>query len=367
MTPVSPVGGGTDCGLWRLFFLILATIALALAPAPAIALDRQAVWMSSDDDAPDMLDLFRHPERWARAREDIGVFKFAPHHVNPGITTARNSYAALKEAGAFTQLRQWGIKTATEEGAIKDWDCTGTARAPLATASHIASVAAAGGRLQVIAMDEPLVAAHPPCTLPFDEIAKRTAAYVAAVKASKEAQAAGVPLEFGDIEPYPGIPAPKLIEWVKALEAHGFKPAFLHLDVNLHYLDVHPEVPFGADLRNLARTLHQAGIPLGIIFWSGYDPLNSDRAYYEHVMDLARRVHAAIGAPDEVIIQSWVTRAPLGCSRSEPVCAKKQACTPADPPYCGEKSIPLNLPDNDPAAFTQTRLVRDVLALLGKR
>ena len=159
---------------------------------------------------------------------------------------------------------------------------------------------------------------------------------------------------------------PVLIEWVKALEAHGFKPAFLHLDINVHYLDVHPEIPLAADLRVLARFLHEAGLPFGVIFWSGYDPLNSDRAYYDHVMDLARRVKAAIGQPDQAVFQSWVARSPIACSRSEPVCAK-QPCSSADPPYCGEKSIPLNLPDDDPAAFTQTRLVRDVLALFGGR
>jgi hypothetical protein len=220
--------------------------------------------------------------------------------------------------------------------------------------------------LQVVAMDEPLVSGRGPCGLSIDEIAQRTAAYVAAVKASKEAQAAGSAPEFGDIEPYPSIAVPTLIEWVKALEAHGFKPAFLHLDINVHYLDVHPEIPLAADLRTLARFFHDAGIPFGVIFWSGYDPLNSDHAYYDHVMDLAGRVKAAIGAPDQAIFQSWVTRSPIACSRSETECLK-QPCSPADPPYCGQKSIPLNLPDDDPAAFTQTHLVRDVLALLGVR
>jgi hypothetical protein len=333
--------------------------------SPATALERQDVWLSSDDNTPDMLDLFRRPELWARARERVGIFKFAPRHVTSGIAGMHNSYGALKGVDAFAALRQWGVKIATEEGAVKEWDCT-CARTPLGTAARMANIAAAGASLQVVAMDEPLVSGRGPCALPIDEIAKRTAAYVAAVKDSKEAKAAGPAPEFGDIEPYPSIPVPVLIEWVKALEAHGFKPAFLHLDINVHYLDVHPEVPLAADLRTLARFLHEAGIPLGVIFWSGYDPLNSDRAYYDHVMDLAGRVKAAIGQPDQAVFQSWVMRSPIACSRSEPGCAK-QPCSPADPPYCGEKSIPLNLPDDDPAAFTQTRLVRDVLALFGGR
>jgi hypothetical protein len=350
----------------RLWLAGLIAISLLAIMSPAMALERQDVWLSSDDNTPDMLDLFRQPERWTRARERVGTFKFAPHHVTPGIAGIRNSYTALKDADAFAALQKWGIKIATEEGAVKEWDCTGTAHAPQATANHIANIAAANAMLQVVAMDEPLVSGRGPCALPVEEIAKRTAAYVAAVKSSKEAQAAGEGPEFGDIEPYPSIPVPTLIEWVKALETHGFKPAFLHLDINVHYLDVHPEVPLADDLRTLARFFHDAGIPFGVIFWSGYDPLNSDRAYYDHVMDLAGRVKAAIGPPDQAVFQSWVTRSPVACSRSEPHCAK-HPCSPADPPYCGEKSIPLNLPDDDPAAFTQTRLVRDVLALFGRR
>jgi hypothetical protein len=343
----------------------LTAISLLTTAPSAMALERQDVWMSPVADTPDLLDLFRRPELWARARERVGTFKFAPPQANPGVTKVRNSYAALKGADAFAALRQWGIRIATEEGAVKEWDCSGTAQAPLATAGHIANIAAANAALQVVAMDEPLVSGKGPCALSVDEIAKRTAAYVAAVKASKEAQAAGAP-EFGDIEPYPSMTPPILIEWVKALEAHGFKPAFLHIDINVHYLDVHPEIRLGDDLRTLARFFRDAGIPLGVIFWSGYDPLNSDHAYYDHVMDLAVRVKAAIGTPDQAVIQSWVTRSPIACSRSETECAK-QPCSPADPPYCGEHSIPLNLPDNDPAAFTQTRLVRDVLALFGDR
>jgi hypothetical protein len=104
---------------------------------------------------------------------------------------------------------------------------------------------------------------------------------------------------------------------------------------------------------------------LGIIIWSGYDPLNADRAYFDHAMDLAGRVKAAIGMPDQLVFQSWVTRAPVGCAQSEPACLT-QRCSPDDPPYCGEKSVPLNLPDDDPAAFTQTRLVRAVLSLFGE-
>jgi hypothetical protein len=226
-----------------------------------------------------MLDLFRHPEPWARARERVGVFKFVPPHVDPRMAPARNSYAALKEAGAFVLLRQWGIRIAVEEGAVKEWDCTGTKQAAPATIGHIANIAAAGAALQVVAMDEPLVSGQGACALSIDDIAARTAAYARAVRGSKEVQASGEPIAIGDIEPYPLPDAATLMTWVRSLIARGLKPAFLHLDINLHYVDVHPEIRLADDLRRLNAFFHETGIPLGIIIWSGYDPLNADRAY----------------------------------------------------------------------------------------
>src|SRR5439155_2054519 len=104
----------------RIVLTLAVSISSLLAAPAAMALERQDVWLSPDAYTPDMLNLFRHPELWARARERVGVFKFAPPQVDPGITAVRNSYAALKGVDALTSLRRWGIKIATEEGAIKE-------------------------------------------------------------------------------------------------------------------------------------------------------------------------------------------------------------------------------------------------------
>jgi hypothetical protein len=73
-------------GIQRFYLAGLTAISLLTAMPSAMAVEQQDVWLSSDDNTPDMLDLFRHPELWARARERVGVFKFAPHHVTSGIT-----------------------------------------------------------------------------------------------------------------------------------------------------------------------------------------------------------------------------------------------------------------------------------------
>src|ERR1700731_1279653 len=159
---------GARRGPSRFCLLALTAVALLLAAPPAMALERQDVWLSSDDNTPDMLDLFRHPELWARARERVGTFKFAPHHVTSGIAGIQNSYGALKDADAFAALRKWGIKIATEEGAVKEGDCPG-ARPPRGPEPRMANIAAANAVLQIVAMDEPLVSGRGPCALSVDE------------------------------------------------------------------------------------------------------------------------------------------------------------------------------------------------------
>jgi hypothetical protein len=86
-------------------------------------------------------------------------------------------------------------------------------------------------------------------------------------------------------------------------------------------------------------------------------------SYFDH--DGPGRAGQTAIMPDQLVFQGWVTRAPVASSSAEPACLT-QRCSPDDPPYCGEKSVPLNLPDDDPAAFTQTRLVRAVLSLFGE-
>ena len=45
--------------------------------------------------------------------------------------------------------------------------------------------------------------------------------------------------QIGDIEPYT-FNSEQLIRWVTSLGHHGVRPAQLHLDVNVHYLDCTP-------------------------------------------------------------------------------------------------------------------------------
>jgi hypothetical protein len=118
-------------------------------------------------------------------------------------------------------------------------------------------------------------------------------------------------------------------------------------------------------MRTLQSFFKAQGIPFGIVFWSGHDPEPTDVSYYNHVVSWAQRVHAAIGAPEQSIIQSWVRRPSIKCTAGVR-CDKENnwMCSPADPPYCGKKSVPINLPENNPSVFSQTRLINTVIEML---
>jgi hypothetical protein len=341
------------------FVLLLPSVLWCFAGARAAESSPAAeVWFAPGNDTPDLLDLFTHPALWPKARSHIAVFKLAPPQFEqPALL------GALKRAGAFAALKSWNIALASEEGAIKDWDGTG-AKAATVTLLHMRNARAAGGAIGYVAMDEPLVGGEDFCTLTLDETARRTAAYVKAVAA--DAGALGETVRIGDIEPYPSFDVAKLMQWTEALERNGYKPEFVHLDVNIHFVDLHPALHGADDLRTLRDFFRRQGIPFGVIFWSGYDPLNSDRAYYERTLRFVRQVKAAIGQPDQSVFQSWVTRSSVTCPGSTAACLAAK-CTPADPPSCGKKSIPLNLPESDPRKYSHTRLIDDALRVLQER
>jgi hypothetical protein len=114
-----------------------------------------------------------------------------------------------------------------------------------------------------------------------------------------------------------------------------------------------------ADLRELRAFFEAERIPFGVIFWSGHDPENSDRSYYNHVIDWVKKAHSAIGKPDQSIFQSWVLRVSQSCVSGVPCGAKNTRCSPADPGYCGLHRVPVNLLENNPQVFSHTRLVSE--------
>jgi hypothetical protein len=325
--------------------------------------DKENVWFSPDGASPDLLQLFQAPNSWRRTRKRIDVIKLGPLRLTSHSGAKDNSFEELAAAGAFKLVKRWGLALAAEEGAIKPWDCTGTQAAQV-TLKHVIGVNGAGCTVNIVAMDEPFSSAKHPCNLSVGEAARRTAGYVHLVQSGAQGHN-DENIVVGDIEPYPSLSVKELEQWTESLISNGFKPAFFHLDINAHYTDLTPAVDLKGDLQRLQAYFREKEVPFGVIIWSGYDPLNSDKAYYDHAMNLVEKVKNAIHRPNQLVFQSWVTRSTLQCSESTSACLK-QPCGPNDPPYCSENSIPLNLPEDDRHTYSHLRLVNDGLNEFGK-
>jgi hypothetical protein len=360
-----------------LFVLLLAsallpalTPAVAQKPGVSNATPFPAVWFNAAPESQDFLDLFRRPELWAQARRQIQVLHFGPRQMDGGRALVANNLSDIVAADAFRKLRAWGIQTAIGAPAVKEWDCTGATEEAY-TVREILNVAKAGGTVDWITMDEPLVAGtginkKSTCRISMDETAAEVATYVRHILADPQVLAAGPAPRFVDVEPYPGVDLALLQQWTKTLQAHGFRPAGLFLDVNIRFAELHPELyaRMAGDLRTLSSFLHAGHIAFGVIFWSGWDPLGSDAAYYQRVIDWVKFVHQAIGQADAAVFSSWVTRCDGRNAGGDFACSRTNlGCSPSDK-YCGQKSVPINLPDNDPKIFSHTRLIIQSLGIL---
>jgi hypothetical protein len=332
---------------------------LAAAESPRVP----EVWFGPAPSSPDYLRLFTEPAAWRRARAKVKAFLFSTQAAGFAQPGQPNTLADLTRVDAFRKVKEWGLATAIEAPSVRGWDCSGR-RAAAITEKMIDNIIAAGGSVDIVSLDEPLSSGFPrgspSCKLSDAAIAATVAGYIQTVKTSPGLASRWRPPEFVDIEPYPGISADDLAGWVRELLAHGVRLAGLTLDVDMNLVQQSTERLFRLvpDLQRLHQVLQRAGVAFGIILWSGHDPLRTDQIYYNFTMDWSRIVHRALGRPEYVVFESWVTR----CSLSG-VCSATH-CTAADPPYCGEKSIPLNLPEDDINIASHTRLINHALASL---
>jgi hypothetical protein len=294
------------------------------------------VWFTPNIGSPDMLDLFEHPEEWPKARSEIQVFGFYAGQLVPDELACPNCgpnrIENLRRVSAFARLAQWGISTYIEAPAVKPWDCTAETPAVF-TRDALRAASEGGGAVHYVAMDEPLLGGDS-CGLTMNETARRTAAYVHKLQAEQPG------LSIGDIEPYPVIPAPRLLDWMDALRSAGVIPAFFHLDVDRAYA-ASRRLDIGPDLRLLKTSLGQSFIPFGLILWGSNG--SSDDGYATDVTGWAQEATTVFGAaPDHITFQSWVV-SPDGAQR-----------------------VPVNLPENDPTTHSHTRLINETLAQLRK-
>jgi hypothetical protein len=267
--------------------------------------------------------------------------------------------------GAFKELRQWGLATAIAVDAVKSWDCDAH-RTPAIAINDIKAIHEHGGKVDFVAMDEPLVAGigrnNHACRQPLAAVADETVALVRRIRDVVSDKSLGQPPDFVEIEPYPSIPLEQHEAWVDALIARGFRPAVYDLDIEWAQIKSRPEreARFASDLRAMRAFLQSRRVSFGIILWSSRDHILTDKDYFDDTMAWTHRVYSDVGFPDQVFFASWVTR----CAGQGRCKRGANDCPGVERARCGERSVPINLPDNRPDVFSHTRLIVDALGVL---
>jgi len=290
----------------------------------------------------DYTELFTKPDNWSIARDKVDVFKFYTQNLlpDPCGVCGDDILPAFVAVDAFRLLGEWGLDTAIEVGAVKEWGCRGEDEFNVAQ-TVIQNVQANGGAVTFLAMDEPLLGGQHningvTCGLSPAQIAAATAVFVGRVSGEFPN------IWVGDIEPYPHFSTAQLEQWLDLLRNNGVTPAFFHLDVDIERVRVEGQ-NLGADLRALSQYCAEHGIPFGVIFTSNWTQAGSNQAYYDSTLGWVSTVAEAMGRPQQVIFQSWQGPAPSG-----------------------RHEIPINLPQNDPQNYSHVRLINMGLALFGE-
>lgn len=281
--------------------LLLLTASLLLAdqrPAPP------PVWLMppAGPQGQALRELFAHPEQWARTRARTKVLGYADHMLN-------RQYQDAELAAWLPKLTEWGLELGLEVGAVKPWGKTGRkvfeVQRPLWRRFE-----RLGAKLGAVAMDEPLCAVRKDLKETDAYAVEQTAQFVAAVRAEFPA------VRVGDIEPYPYLSLADHQAWLAALtprltELTGRGLDFYRVDVDWMHFVVGNRGSW-REVKQLENWCRERRLPFSLIYWAANwgalqgRGLADDSTWYVGVQRMAQDYALAGGAPDEVVIESWV-------------------------------------------------------------
>lgn len=291
----------------RLAVLVAASGVCVPARAQAQPV-RPEVWMMPPYlDGRSFRELFAHPDQWPNTRGRIDVL---------GCTDLQTKTFSDDELRAwFALLRGWNLKFAMEVGAIKEWGRTGE-KAFAAERPLWERVQRMGGSIYAVAMDEPWVCCRQHIKESDAYAVEETANYIALVRRQFP------DVRVGDIETYPSIPATNHVWWIDALNRRLAEKGvrgldFYRLDVDwVSFLVL--ENSSWRDVKAVEQACRKRGLPFGLIYWASGFPamrrrgLASDETWYTGVMQQGYAYAFVGGAPDQVVVESWV-QAPERC------------------------------------------------------
>ena len=247
----------------------------------------------------DYQSLFSPKAAWSRAAAQVAVFKTSTQWL------LNAPDADLREM--FNDLRARHIALAFEGLMIPHLQACGQGVEGYSGPGEIARVAervrTLGGRIDAVAMDEPLWYGHhylgpQHCAASIEAVARSLAQNVAVLRA------AFPNIRIGDIEPLdplaPQAWADEVIHFADAFRAATGRPLdFVHLDIPW-------QSPWQSALARLQQRLHAAHLPIGIIY-NGDESDQTDLAWTQHASARAVQVEDGPSAlPDQAILQSWM-------------------------------------------------------------
>jgi hypothetical protein len=283
-------------------------------PTPADLAKRPLVWYSPLPPMPgrtgsvDFMDQFTDAAPWGTAAGYVDVYKLYGEWV---------AYHASDDQlrAAVTDIVRRDQVLAVEAGPSEPRaDCSSGVEsfAGIEEGRLIADrVIGAGGRIAVLALDEPYFFGHlydgpNACHLPVDEIAEGVASFVSQMRLIFPE------LIVGDIESNTNpVTADGMAEWLDAYEAAaGEKFAFIQLDVDWarpNWIELSHDI----QQRSLAR-----GVPFGMLYNGGYAP--QPEQWVKLTGQRIRDFDAAGDPADHTVLQSWFPQPDHALPESDP-------------------------------------------------
>ena len=305
-----------------LFFPFLLFLAVLLAPLRsdegAQPTSKPPLWLmppTAVDHGNRFRELFTHPDQWTQTRSKIAGVGLADLQLS--------HFFSDDELRRWSKmLANWNLKMCVESGAVKPQSPTGEKSFALAR-PHWDRYIALGGKLDVVAMDEPLICTRFFLHKPDDYAVQQTADFIQLVRQNYPGT------KIGDIEGYPSIGSADLMRWIDALQA---RLASMHVkgldffradaDWDNFVLDTHKgSWPDLVKLEHFCRSRH---LPFSLIYWAADIPAlektghATAATWYISTMQMGNDYAIAGGNPNEYVLESWVGEPPQSVPESLP-------------------------------------------------
>jgi len=284
---------------------------LITSPMPTLSLvlnQRPLIWFGPLPPMPtgpgrpftgsnDFMSLFKPDSPWQTAARHVQVFKLYGEWVAYDATDAQ-----LRQVVA--DLNQRRLALAVEAGPLDPAGDCGVGVESFAGIQEGLKISnritAAGGTVNLIALDEPYYFGHfydglNACHWTAEKITGEVGKYIQAIKSVFPG------VIVGDTEPLTGAANDKaFMAWMDTFrQVNGYNLAFLHIDVDWSRLD------WPQEINAIEKYGEQVAVPIGIIYTgNAFD--TTDEAWVAAAGERVRKYELESGGhPDQVLFQSW--------------------------------------------------------------